>query len=463
MKKGYRIFTAICIMGILVMGSGSAMAAYSNWTSTQGAINVITGGNTGLLYSIPTAAYTVGYTLATAENMSTGDFVSITLTGGAVFSSTPITAAWGATPSALNMMTGSGVAGSTTAQFRASMPIIRDATPSAITFTMTNGFNVTNVPAGANVDFLLTITTAAGTVLTQSASIKNSSAGGAYPFVGVNLLTVTNIALTAVPDVMSVPAYTKYLNSQLAGGAGSIALATGFVSGSSYPTSGLTAKKCIVTLAGDFTGITKVTTAGFTGCDTTGSTTAGTAGQFLINAAKTEAYATNSADFSAVTLTPNFYVDGTTVQATRSFTAKVENLVDGGNYLANTWMSPTVTYRLTRNGTFFSANSLGALNNIKISDLSGNVPTGGAKVLINAWDAAGVRLAEASGNADILVQNNSTVIISGAEFAARFVGTPMKYEVALQSVYGTISNIKKDPVTGGITSSVYTNSGGGAL
>jgi len=459
MKKGYRIFTAFCIMGILIMSAGSAMAAYSNWTTTNSAINVITGGNTGLLYAIPTAAYTTGYSLGAAESLSTGDFVSITLTGGAVFSSTPITAAT-TTAGALNRMTGSGDAGSTVVQFRASMPI---ASPSAITFTMTGGFNVTNVPAGANVDFLLTITSAAGTVLTSNASIKNSSAGGAYPFVGVNLLTVTNTPLTATPDVMSVPAYTKFLNSQLNGGAGSIQLATGFVTGSSYPTSGLSAKKCLVTLVGDFTGITKVTTAGFTGCDSTGSTAAGTAGQFLINAAKTEAYATNAADFAAVTLTPNFYVDGTTVQATRTFTAKVENFVDGGNYLANTWMSPTITYRLTRNGTFFSANSLGALNNIKISDLSGNVPTGGAKVLINAWDAAGVRLAEASGNADILVQNNSTVIISGAEFAARFVGTPMKYEVAVQSVYGTVSNIKKDPVTGGITSSVWTNSGGGAL
>jgi len=482
MKKGYRIFTAICIMGILVMSSGLVMAGDSNWVTGGTNMTVVIGANSAGLYSIKQGAADSMYNLGSSEGMVSGDFVTFTLTGGAVFSGNGLTATVMATSSgalsssgALVMMSGSGAAGSTEAKFRATTTI---TSPNAIKFNTfsTAVFNVSGLTSGANVDYLLTITNAAGTLITTSASYK-AAPSGKYAFTGAPLVQFTNTVSAPVLDVMSTPAYTKFENSLLYGGytGGALSLAgpdttvaTVYLATTTAPANALSTKKLIVTYIGDFTGISKVTCVGtFTGCDSAGTTTGGTAGQLLINAAKTQASATYIGDWTpsaTFNFVPNFFIDGSTVQVARQFTAKLENLADA-NYVANTWMSPTVNYKLTRNGTFFSANSLGALNNIKISDLSGNVPTGGAKVLISAWDAAGTRLAEASGNADILVQNHSTVIISGAEFAARFVGTPMKYEVAIQSTTATLSNIKKDPVTGGITSTVYvpSASGGGAL
>jgi len=479
MKKGYGIFTAICIIGILIMSTGSAMAV-SNWLSGGGNVTVVVGSNSAGLYTASHASTDATYALGSSEGMASGDFVTFTLTGGAVFTGgTPLTATVLTTPGAttsstgaLVMMTGSGAAGSTEAKFRATQTI---TTPQGIKFNCGSAvFNLSGLVSGSSVDYLLSISNAAGTVITSNASYQAGTIA-VYPFSALPLVRVVNTVKTATLDVMSVPAYTRFENNLLYGGtetnglniSGPKDLAIVFGAATTIPATPLSAKKIVVTLSGVFAGISKITCVSFTGCDATGSTTGGTTGQFLINAAKTEAYATYIGTWDNVTpilMAPNFYVDGTTVQVVRQFTAKVETLADA-NYLANTWMAPTLNYKLARNGTFFSANSLGPLNNIKISDLSGNVPTGGAKVLISAWDAAGTRLAEASGVTDILVQNHSTVTISGAGFAARFVGTPMKYEVAIQSTTATLSNIKKDPVTGGITSTVYvpTASGGGAL
>jgi hypothetical protein len=131
-------------------------------------------------------------------------------------------------------------------------------------------------------------------------------------------------------------------------------------------------------------------------------------------------------------------------------------------YVANTWLSPSKNYSIRRNGTFFSANSLGPLNNVKITDLSGNVPTGGAKVIVSAWDSAGTKLAQVSGLVPLVVNNHQTVTVSGDQFAAMFVGTPMSYSVVVQSTHSTVSNVKKS--ADGITSTVWANTvGGGAL
>jgi len=466
MKKRMSIFTVVFIVGVLFMTSGTAMAA---WTATPAAINVASGANPGLLYAVNPGNAAAGivalgtYTLSGAESLDSGAFVTITLTGGAVFGANAIAASYNNTPGAfITMMTGSGGAGSTEAKFRTS---VFAGSPGAILFTSNSSFNIAGVTPGSNVDVLITLTTSAGTVITTNASMR-AATGGQYMFTGVKGVTFTGpaVATRATVDVLASPAYSKFLNSSLTGAQGTIGIAAGG-NAATVPAAGIAAKKTIVTLTGDFKGITKVTCTGLYGSDNTGSTTLGLAGQFYINSAMTEAYATTATEFNGViAVNPIFFVDGTTVQAQRMFTTKVENLVDA-NYTANVWQAAIDNYRIVRNGVFFSANSLGPLNNIKISDLSGVVPTGGAKILISAWDAAGVKLADASGLTDVLLQNNATVILTGTEIAARFVGTPMKYEVAIQSLNATLSNIKKDPVTGGITSTVYVpvDSGGGAL
>lgn len=243
MKKGYRVFTVFFVVAVLVMTGGSAMAA---WTTTPAGISVIAGANTSLLFNATPQVNPI-YSVSGAESMAVGDFVTLKLTGGAVF--TGVSTADGlatpggiATAGALTLMTGSGVAGSTEAKFRASVII---ATPSAIRFNLAALINVTGVGVGSNVDFLLSITTSAGTAITTDASIK-AATGGAYPFTGVNLMTITNtVNGAAVLDVLSVPAYSKFLNSSLVGGASVLTLTapTGGFGAATLPNVGLSAKK----------------------------------------------------------------------------------------------------------------------------------------------------------------------------------------------------------------------------
>lgn len=465
MKKGNKVFTAVLILGILLMTGGSAMAA---WTATPAGINVVSGANPGVLYAVNpgnAAAGTVAlgtYMLSGAEALDVGAFVTLTLTGGAVFAANPLTAGTTpvVTPGAITMMTGSGIAGSTEAKFRTSIAL---ASPGGILFNSTNSFNVSNVLPGNNVDILITLTTSSGTVITNNASMR-AAAGGQFLFTGVRLITYTGPGTQptdAILDVLSTPSYSKFVNAATTGPAGTLNIATGGNAGT-IPAAGLASKKLLVTLTGDFTGVTRVTATGLTGCDSTGSTTNGLSGQFLINTAMTEAYATNTTEFAGANLAPLFTINGTTVQAQRIFTVKIDNFADA-NYLANVLQSPIDNYRFVRNGTFFSANSLGPQNNIKISDQSGRVPVGGAKVMINAWDAAGVKLAEVTGVTDILLQNLQTIELTGAVIAARFVGTPLRYEVAVQSVNAIITNVKKTPEGFGSSQYVTPGTGGGAL
>jgi len=458
---------AVFIVGVLVMTGGQAVAG---WTTSPAAVSFLSNANSAFLYAGVTTT-NARYALTGAEErLPSGSVLTLTLTGGAVWgAAVAITATDSSTTPAATwtIINPSTYQGTPTVQFLGTA-----TTPSAIiTFNTNNaGINLTGATSGVDLLFSLVSGT---TAITTNASLK---AFGQYLFLPVAGMTITNTEKTAVLDVLAVPSYSKFENASLNGGAligaggvgaGLYLVHPGTNTNTTIPNAPLAAKKVLITLTGDFTDITKVTMvdANFQGCDSALSTTSGVLGQYLINATKTEAYATNPIALgTGINLSPNFYVLGTTVQTARNFTAKVENIADAGNYVAYTWQSPVTNYKLTRNGTFFSANSLGPLNNVKISDLSGRVPTGGARVLISAWNVSGVRLAEASGITDILVQNNSTVTLSGSEIAARFVGTPMKYEVAVQSTNSTISNIKKDPTTGGITSTVYTNTaGGGAL
>lgn len=464
MKKGYAFLTAVFIMGILIMTSGQAKAGFGTMTSKQ----FLSNANTSSLYSAM-AALDANYTFAAGSaeaSMAANSVLTLTLTGGAVWGPSTSLPTVTCTTGGVTFTSFGSPAGTPTIQFLAG------TTTAAVTLVINTsacGINLLN--ATSNVDLLLRLETPTGTVITSAASQKTASN---YLFEPKQGMVITNTMQSPTLDVLAVPAYSKFESGALNGGAASsprgLNINNQWVSSTaSIPTSSLAIKKVLITLTGDFTGVTKVTipsvTSTFTGCDGAFSTTGGVLGQYLINSAKTEAYATNTAVLPAgdIDCSPNFYVDGSTVQAARSFTAKVENIVDSSNYLAYTWQSPITNYKLLRNGTFISANSLGDQNTVKISDLSGSVPTGGAKVLISAWDQAGAKLAEASGLPDILVQNNETIILTGVAIAARFpVGTPMKYEIAVQSKNAVISNVKK--TAEGFGSTVYTNTvGGGAL
>jgi hypothetical protein len=474
MKKGYIIFTALFVVGIMVMTGGSAMAAAGFWTNA-GTKTVIIGGNTASMTSAATVTSPT-FNVGDAETLSSGDYFTITLTGGAVFNGTPVVAVVNnASGTAINLLSG-GTAGSTTAKFRVGTGTTI-ATPGGIQFVTTGTaisslLNVTALAHGSNVDFLATLENSAGGALISGKSLYSTNTATGYPFVGQSLLTVTNTYKEDSADVSAASGpYTKF-EGNLTTGTATVLTFLSPVAGetTSYPIAGLAKNKLLITLTGDFTGITKVaggsSTMGITGSDSAGSITGGLSGQFLINAAKTAAYAVNTDALvgqgtTAIGINPQFTIDGTTAQTERSFTAKIENLVDSSNYNANTWLSPGTNYKILRNGVYFSANSLGTYNTVKISDINGKIPATGAIVYISAWDAAGTKLADAAGAVAIVLQANQTITLTGDAIAARFVGTPMKYEFAVQDTSAVVTNVKKTPE--GFGSNVYKAGGGGGI
>lgn len=439
------------VITILLLSGSFAMAA---WTGTPGNKPVMIGVNYSLTFAATTTTAAT-YTLGAAEALNVGDFITFNLTGGAVFSANTLTITTATGSAAL--VSGTGLAGQTQARFRVTALM---GASSTIVFN-TNAVasvNVSAVPAGSNVDFTLSLETATGTTIVGTQSCGSTLA---FPFTGTNLLTIVNTPGTNTADVMAATGpYTKFLNNQTTGTATNFDLNT---VAPGIPATFISANKILVTIAGDFNGITRVDGTGLTGSDSAGSITGGTAGRFMINSTKTAAYAVNTAALTAagIGVDPIFYIDGTTTQVAREYTITVSNFADGATYDSHTWITGAQNYKILRNGVYFSANSLGTYNTVKISERSGIVPTGGATVFVQAWDVDGVRLAEATGVLPIALGANQTITLTGDQLAARFVGTPMKYEFFCSTTNAVISNVKKTP--DGFGSNVFTNDNGGAI
>ena len=93
--------------------------------------------------------------------------------------------------------------------------------------------------------------------------------------------------------------------------------------------------------------------------------------------------------------------------------------------------------------TNFAANSIGNYNTIKISDISGTLPTTGSTISVLAWDANGNALPESGNTAPLILYNRGTTSISGSSLAARFpTGSPMIYEFDVQTEKVLITNVK---------------------
>ena len=89
------------------------------------------------------------------------------------------------------------------------------------------------------------------------------------------------------------------------------------------------------------------------------------------------------------------------------------------------------------------SNSIGSLNTIQISDMTGKLPAGGGAITISAWDVNGAALEESVGAAPLMLFNHGTNSISGPELAARFLnGTPMLYKFSIDASEVVITNIK---------------------
>lgn len=462
MRNGW--FKIAAIVGLVVFfGMGTAMAG--NWTAATNKA-VLTGAHTNN-FTAANASSDFVYTTIAGEALAINDTLTITLTGGATFSGTAVTLTsntndLGAGNAVASAPLSGGTAGTTTATWRC---LSAATTGSAFTLNSNAAtiFNVTAVgPTGA-VDVQMDMKTSTGT---QIGPVNRSlSLAGDYAFRGAYGITVADTERSDTADVRATVPYTKFLNNVVNGTATILTITSGSTAtaANSVPNNQFDAKKILVSLVGDFTGITKIVGTGLTGSSSAGDTTGGVAGQFLINADKTAAYGVNTAALAsgaALAVAPTFTIDGTTSQPARAFTAKVESLEQGVVWMAYGYFGHKTHYTIARNGVSFTANSLGGYNTIKISDKSGNQPALGGKVNIVAWDVNGVKLADAAGVASILLKSNETLTLTGDVLAARFVGTPMKYEASIESTGAIITNVKKTPE--GFGSTVYTN-GNGAL
>ena len=97
----------------------------------------------------------------------------------------------------------------------------------------------------------------------------------------------------------------------------------------------------------------------------------------------------------------------------------------------------------TSGTTNFVANSIGPRNSIKITDMSGSLPTSGAAISISAWDVNGNTIPQSTSAAALNLYSHGTTIIIGTDLAARFpTGTPMSYEFTVASSKYVITNVK---------------------
>lgn len=480
-RNAIMFFAVVMVLLMAVLPAFAANSTGKGWgvgsTVTTG--YVMQGANTTALYTAAAPSSPI-YTVSLGESAALipGGFVLLKLTGGAVFNSSYAAAlptlGTTATGAALGL-----VEGGTTGYSYAKYSVTGSGIPSSATITFnlasTGVLNVLSVTSGAGVDATLSIYNNSMISYTVDKSLYSDM--GNYLLVGANLLVpVYNQGLSSIisnqVDVLATTGpFTKFINNTLVGSEVTLTVGTP-VPGSSpvaYITLGsntipststaISAKKILVTLAGDFAGISKIECgSAFTGSDSTGATTGGLIGQFIISSDKTKAYAVNNGTYSgsSTDIKPKFYIDGTTTQIARSFNIQVENLADSANnWAANTWLSSMTGYKIIRNGVSFSANSLGPLNTVKITEKTGNVPTAGAKVLISAFDADGNRLAEVAGAPELLLQKFATMQLTGDVIAARFTGTPMAYEFAVASTGAIVTNVKK--TAEGFGSTVYTD------
>jgi len=123
-----------------------------------------------------------------------------------------------------------------------------------------------------------------------------------------------------------------------------------------------------------------------------------------------------------------------TIASPKLIISSVKNSSDG------TLNIPTV---YTVGVSNFVSNSIGSRNTLYISDFSGTLGTGGAVIVIRAWDASGKEIPESVSVVSYNIFNYETLKIIGAELASRFsAGTPMTYEFTVNSSKVVITNVK---------------------
>ncbi len=165
----------------------------------------------------------------------------------------------------------------------------------------------------------------------------------------------------------------------------------------------------------------------------------------LNNATTTITGTTLAAMFTGTPMTYSF-----TVASSKVIITNVKSSTDGSINIPSVY---------TNGFTNFATNSVGPLNTIKITDMSGSLSASGGAITVAAWDVNGNALPLVSTAPSLVLLNNATTTITGTTLAAMFTGTPMTYSFTVASSKVIITNVKNS-TDGSInipTSPVYTN------
>lgn len=143
-----------------------------------------------------------------------------------------------------------------------------------------------------------------------------------------------------------------------------------------------------------------------------------------------------------------------TVGSPKFVITNVKSSVDGTVTIPTVYSSGT---------TDFVANYVSSRNTIKITDMSGSLPAGGAAITVTAWDAAGTSVPETGSAAALKLTNFGTTTIAGADLAARFPGTPVSYIFSIGSTKVIVTNVTSSTDGSINIPSVYTSGVGGGI
>jgi hypothetical protein len=102
---------------------------------------------------------------------------------------------------------------------------------------------------------------------------------------------------------------------------------------------------------------------------------------------------------------------------------------------------PTV---YTRGITNYTTNYVSDLNTIQITDMSGGIPSGGARITIAARDVDGNLISESGSASPLKLDNHGTTTIEGNDLRNRFPGgTTVTYEFSIGSTSVVVTNLTK--------------------
>ncbi len=428
----------------LVLASGTASAAFTIKTDVAKVQK--------LANETTPAALAQQVTKVSKKPVITVDFADInaitkdirlTLTGGAKWNAAPVVTT---VPLLFPAVIASGTvsADKKTVTYKITTPPTGTGT-GTITLTGITAaglFDLTAVPAGAGVKLAVSsFDNASGSFAANAISTKNI-------FFKVPLIKATVTKNTNVADVSATPSFTAFT----AGGT-TTAVCTGF-GGTLTLTNSTTSQTLLksdmsLTLKGDFSDVTSIIPTLNTS-------------DWTVNTAKTEATAKLAANLNGTgvsgPLCPQLKFSGTKALLASNYTVSVA-IKASSSFIASTPVTDQVLISITRNGSFFSTNSTGGLNTVKITDMSGRAAS---KIEVSAYDANGVKVTRAAG-APVLatsVTANSTVSISGADLTANFPNA-VRFDFVVESKKIEVSNVKK--TSAGTNVTVYTTAGQGQL